>query len=511
MVLHLMKLPHLSGIKQLANQTAWYGLSNIIGRFINYLLTPLLTSIYAPSAFGDISLLFAIAAFLNIIYTYGMETSYFRFNQIENESKVFNNAFSSLLLTTILFSVMLIIPANTIADYLALNGHSEYILFVVGIVALDTLAVLPFSKLRHEGRPRKFALIKILNIVINVLLVIFFLQVCKPAFENGEENMFSRIYSPSIGIGYVFIAQFIASGITLLLLFNELKVYHFEIDTKLFKEIFIYSSPLIIVGFGGMINETIDRFMIIQRFDGTIEAAKTANGIYSANNKLAILIVIFIQTFRMGAEPFFFKTSAKDDAKNTYARVMNFFVIACCCCFLGVVLFLDVWKYFMGVHKNPSYAEGLFIVPILMMSKIFLGIYYNLSIWYKLTNKNMMGALITLIGALITIAVNYFFIPSLGYMACALANLACYGMMMLLSYWLGNKYYPIPYQWMKSFGYLIFVYLLYLIHNYFRLQMTGVLPLHIMGIAFMLIFIILVLLLEKEEMKKIPFVNKLYR
>ena len=500
----------MSGIKQLANQTAWYGLSNIIGRFINYLLTPLLTSIYAPAAFGDISLLFAIAAFLNIIYTYGMETSYFRFTQLEDEKKVFNNAFSSLLLTTVLFSAMLILPASSIAAYLQLNGHEEYIVFVVGIVALDTLAALPFSKLRHEGRPRKFALIKIANILINVLLVIFFLQICKPAFENGEKNIWATCYSPLIGIGYVFVAQLIASGITIILLYKELTRFRFTIDTRLFKDIFIYSSPLIIVGFGGMINETIDRLMIVQRFEGTVEAAKAANGIYSANNKLAILIVIFIQTFRMGAEPFFFKTSSKEDAKITYARVMNFFVIACCCCFLAVVLFLDVWKYFMGVHKNPSYAEGLFIVPVLMVSKIFLGIYYNLSIWYKLTNKNMMGAIITIIGAAITITVNYLFIPTMGYAASAMANLACYGMMMIISLWLGNKYYPVPYQWGKSLGYLFLAYIFYLLHDTLKNQSIDLMVVHMTGVGLLFLFIAIILFAEKAEFKRIPYLRKIY-
>lgn len=501
----------MSGIKQLASQTAWYGLSNIIGRFINYLLTPLLTSIYAPAAFGDISLLFAIAAFLNIIFTYGMETSYFRFIQLEEEKKVFNNALSSLLITTALFSAMLILPASSIAAYLQLAGHEEYILLVVGIVALDTIAVLPFSKLRHEGRPKKFALIKISNILINVSLVIFFLHVCKPAFENGEKNIWSTLYSPSIGIGYVFVAQLIASGITLLLLFKEFKSFQLDINTRLVRDILIYSSPLIIVGFGGMINETIDRLMIVQRFDGTVEAAKAANGIYSANNKLAILIVIFIQTFRMGAEPFFFKTASNEDAKITYARIMNLFVIACCCCFLAVVLYLDIWKYFMGVHKNPAYAEGLFIVPILMISKIFLGIYYNLSIWYKLTNKNMMGAIITIIGACITILVNYLFIPSMGYLASAIANLACYGIMMVISIWLGNKYYPVPYNWMKSFGFMVLAYAFYLIHQTMRNQSIDTASLHLAGTGLFLLYIIILMRIEKEELRKIPFLSKLYK
>jgi O-antigen/teichoic acid export membrane protein len=251
--------------------------------------------------------------------------------------------------------------------------------------------------------------------------------------------------------------------------------------------------------------------MIVQRFDGTVEAAKAANGIYSANNKLAILIVIFIQTFRMGAEPFFFKTASNEDAKITYARIMNLFVIACCCCFLAVVLFLDIWKYFMGVHKNPAYAEGLFIVPILMISKIFLGIYYNLSIWYKLTNKNMMGAIITIIGACITIVVNYLFIPSMGYLASAIANLACYGIMMVISFWLGNKYYSVPYNWMKSFGFMILAYAFYLIHQTMSNQSIDKASLHLAGTGLFLLYIIILMRIEKKELRKIPFLSKLYK
>lgn len=499
----------MSGIKQLANQTLWYGLSNIAGRFINYLLNPILTYIYAPKQFGEISLLYAYAAFLNIVFTYGMETSYFRFNQQLEEKKVFNTAFTSLLVSTTLLGMILLIPAGQVANMMELGNHPEYVVYVVALVALDTLAVLPFSKIRFEGKPRKFALIKFINIIINFSLVIFFLMICKPAFEKGDTGILSSLYDPGVGIGYVFIAGIMASLITLILLLPEFKYFRPSFDKKLWIELLLYSTPLIIVGFGGVINETIDRFMIIYRFNGSVEEAKAANGIYSANNKLAILIVLFTQTFRMGAEPFFFKNASSERAQETYSRVMNFFVIASCLCFLGVVLFLDVWKYFMGINKHPEYLDGLFIVPILMMSKLFLGIYYNLSIWYKLKNKNNFGAFITIIGALITIITNYLLIPILGFYACAIANFLCYGSMMTISYFQGQKHYPIPYEWKKCIGFMTIACFLYLIHHMLRNAAPGLMILHLTGILFILFFAIIVLRIEKKEFKKIKLFQRL--
>jgi O-antigen/teichoic acid export membrane protein len=500
----------LSGIKQLANQTLWYGLSNIVGRFINYLLTPILAYFYAAVAFGDISILFALAAFLNIIFTYGMETSYFRFNKDTEEKKVFNTALSSLLLSTTLFTIVLLMMAQPLANLMEVGNHSEFVTYVIAIVALDTLAVLPFSKLRFEGRPRKFALIKLSNILINFILVVVFIGICKPAYESGSTGLFANMYNPKIGIGYVFLAQVIASACTLFFLWKELSSFRPDFNKKLFLEILAYSTPLIIVGFGGMINETIDRFMIINRFHGTVNAAKAANGIYSANNKLAILIVIFIQTFKMGAEPFFFKHSDNADSKKTYSRIMNLFVIASCLFFLSVVLFLDIWKHFMSVKKHPEYAEGLYIVPMLMMSKLFLGIYYNLSIWYKLTNKNTMGAFITILGALITIVLNYTLIPIIGYFGCAIANFTCYGTMMLISYFQGRKHYPVPYDWKRSLEYILLSTGLYAIHYFIRNAHPGMIIVHGAGILLSLLFIAVVFLREKKELIKIPYLQKLY-
>ena len=507
----MTKEKELAGIRQLANQTIWYGLSNIVGRFINYLLTPILTFIYASADYGDISILFATAAFLNIVFTYGMETSYFRFTQQEEQQKVFNTTFSMLLITTTALLVLLLTPIQYIADTMNLGEHPEWLVYVVLIVALDTFAVIPFSKLRQDGKPKKFAAIKLLNILINMFFVIFFLYFCKEDYESGKQNFFASLYNPNIGIGYVFIANLIASAATLLMLVKEFTGFQINLDKKLLKEIFIYSTPLIIVGFGGIINETIDRFMIVYHFNGTAEEARSANGIYSANYKLAVLIVLFIQTFRMGAEPFFFKQSTKDNARETYAKIMHFFIIVCSLCFLGVVLFLDIWKHFMGINKHPEYLQGLFIVPILMLAKIFLGIYYNLSVWYKLTNKTKTGAIITLIGAVLTILVNYLLIPYLGYLACAIATVVCYGSMMVISFIQGQKHYPIPYDIKNGFFYIAIAVLFFGIHYSLRLLNTELNLLHPIGITLLLAYGWIVVKREKKELMKIPVLNQLYK
>ncbi|HWR32346.1 MAG TPA: oligosaccharide flippase family protein [Chitinophagaceae bacterium] len=497
----------MSGIKKLAGQTIWYGMSSIFGRFLYYLLTPLLVTIFETGEYGKISTLFTIAAFLNIVYTYGLETSYFRFASLEPEKKVYNTCSSSLLITSILFSAILLFFTKGIAGFLEMPAHPEYIIWIILIVALDSLAVMPFAKLRYEGRPRKFAAIKVLNILINVGLVIFFLVICKKAYERNSDSIFSSLYDPKIGLGYVIIANLIASGLTLILLSKEFLQFRFRLNPAFWKRLMKYSWPLLIVGFGGMINETIDRIMLLKLYPGTTEEAFSQSGIYSANYKLAVIIVLFIQAFRMGAEPFFFKQSTSENAQKTYARVMKFFVIACCICFLGVTLFLDIWKYFMGTaHKE--YYTGLKVVPLLMTAKIFLGIYYNLSIWYKIKERNLTGAWITIGGAVITIVFNWFFIPVWGYMACAIATVLCYGFMMVTSYTLGQKHYPVPYAWKKILAYIAVCLILFGLHQAMLLLEMNRWVNRGVAVAFVGLFVLLVLNVERKEFGKMPVVGR---
>lgn len=482
-------------------------MSSIFGRFLNYLLTPLLVTIFATGEYGKISTLFTIAAFLNIVFTYGLETSYFRFASLEPETKVYNTCTSSLLISSSLFTAVLLVFTKDIAVFLEMPDHPEYILWVILIVALDTLAVMPFAKLRFEGRPRKFAAIKILNILINVGLVIFFLVVCKHAHEKGSRGFIGSLYNPDIGLGYVIIANLIASGATLLLLSKEFLKFRFRLNPVFWKKLMTYSWPLVIVGFGGMVNETIDRIMLLKLYPGSTEEAFSQSGIYSANYKLAVVIVLFIQAFRMGAEPFFFKQSASENAQRIYARVMKFFVIACCFCFLGVTLFLDIWKYFMGTaHKE--YYTGLKVVPLLMTAKIFLGIYYNLSIWYKIKERNLTGAWITLGGAGITILFNWIFIPILGYMACAIATVLCYGFMMVISYTLGQKHYPVPYAWKKILAYIAICIILFGLHQGFLLLEMNRWVNRGVAVAFVGLFTLLVLNVERKEFARMPLIGR---
>ncbi len=501
----------MSNIKKLAGQTIWYGMSSIFGRFLNYLLTPVLTLIYGSSQYGDISILFALAAFLNIIFTYGMETAYFRFNKDNPEQMVFNTGQTLLLSTTILFTALLWLPIPEIAGWMKMEDHPEYLSWVLWIVALDTISVLPFSRLRYEGRPIRFATIKILSILLNIGLVIFFLVLCKGEYDKGAGNIWSVLYDPKIDIGYVFLANLAASAFTVLMLSKEFFGFRPKIDWPLLRNMAIYSAPLLVVGFGGMINETIDRFMIVNHFAGTVEQAKSANGIYSANYKLAVLIVLFIQAFRMGAEPFFFRQASEPNAPKTYARIMKFFVITCCICFLAVTLFLDIWKHFMGIRNHPEYLQGLMIVPVLMLAKIFLGVYYNLSIWYKLTNKTMTGAYITIAGALITILMNYIFIPIAGFIACAWATFFCYGFMMVASYRLGQKHFRIPYAWKKLTAYIVISVLLFLLHQLFRSYAPNLWWTHAFGVFELLTFMLFVGKIEKKELVGIPLLTKLFR
>jgi O-antigen/teichoic acid export membrane protein len=497
----------LSGIKTLAKQTAWYGASNILSRFLNYLLTPLLTSVFASADYGKISTLFAYAAFLNIIFTYGLETAYFRFIQQEPEKKVYNTAFSSILISTLLITSVLWFSSDQIASFLEVPSHPEYVRWMLLIVAFDTFAVLPFSKLRHKGRPVKFAFVKSTNIIINIGFVLFFLYFCK---NSSAGSYWSDIYNPEIGVGYVLLANLFASIITLVLLTKEIVVFRWELNLSFWKTLMKYSWPLLIVGFGGMINEMIDRFMLLKLYTGSSEEALSQIGIYSANYKLAVLIVIFIQTFRMGAEPFFFSQSASEDAPKIYSRIMKFFVIACCFCFLGVTLFLDVWKYFMGsTHKE--YWNGLLVVPVLMLSKIFLGIYYNLSVWYKVTNKNLIGAWITITGVLVTALVNFFLIPYWGYWACATATVCCYGWMMIVSAMWGQKYYPVPYPWAKIILYITISIGLFFCYYFLREVILPIWVLHLASLGLCLIFLLVVFFIEKDEFRKFPVVGRFFQ
>jgi O-antigen/teichoic acid export membrane protein len=497
----------VSGIKQLAGQTIWYGASSIAARFLSYLLTPYLTGVLGTASYGEMSLVYALIPFLNILFTYGLETAFFRYAKDEAAQRdVYNTATVSLIISTLLFTAILLLFNNQLAALIGLSEHPEYLTWSAFIIAFDALATLSFAKLRFDGRPIKFATIRIAGILINIAFVYFFLSIC-PKIQQEEPNSFiGAFYDKDLAVGYIILANLIQAVSTFLLLSKEFFSFRWRFNAKLWKEIILYSSPLLLAGFAGMINETFDRIMLRWWSSApTEEAASVEVGIYAACYKLSILITLFIQAFRMGAEPFFFKQAQGQQPQRTYARVMKFFVITICFMFLVVALFLDVWKYFI---RNKAMWEGLRVVPILLLANMFLGIYYNLSIWYKLSNKTIAGAWITLIGAAVTLLINFLFIPSFGYMACAWATFFCYGSMMVISYTWGQKHYPVPYAWKKLVAYMVIAVALYGVYTFLKGLALNIWIISAISLLLLSLYGLFILKIERKEFQRLPVIGK---
>ncbi|HEV3224617.1 MAG TPA: oligosaccharide flippase family protein [Puia sp.] len=455
----------MSSIKKLAGQTIWYGASSIFARFLYYLLTPYLTAKFSGTVkYGEMSLVYSLIPFLNTLILFAFETAYFRFIQRkEYKEEVYNTLSTSLLISTLGITGLMIFFRESIAQFIGLSNHPEFITLSAMIIGFDALSALPFAKLRHENRPRKYAVIRIAGILLNISVVYFFLSFCPAIIKKNPNSILHFVFNTSYLVAYVLIANVAASLFQFLALFKEWSGTKLHINKTLWKEVIIYALPLTIAGFAGMINETFDRVMLRRWSPLHGDAATFEVGVYSACYKLSILITLFVQAFRMGAEPFFFKQSTEENAPRVYARVMKFFVLTICFMFLLVALYLDVWKI-LFIRDEKMWA-GLRVVPVLLFANMFLGIYYNLSIWYRLSHKTTAGAYITLIGAGITIAVNYLFIPYFSYMACAWATFLCYGTMMVISYIWGQKSYPVPYAWKKLVAYMIIVVILYFLHH----------------------------------------------
>ncbi len=498
--------------KQLAGQTIWYGLSNIAARLLNQLLTPLITYfLNNPSGmvdYGNFSMVYSGISFANIIYTYGLETAYFRFAATgTDKNKLFQTTFTSLVLSTVFFSALLIYLRQPISDFIGLGTHSEYIIWCVLIIAVDTLAAIPYARLRQEGRPRKYAFTRVAGIIVNIVLTVFFIAYCPGYVAAHPGTAFASWYAGYTSVGFLIMANLAQSVVTFLLLYREWIGYRFRFDTILWKQILTYCWPMLVVGMGGMVNETMDRLMLPKLLPGTVDEGKIALGIYAANYKIAIFITLFIQAFKMSAEPFFFGQAANKNAPATYARVMKWFVITLCLAFLFTALYIDLWQYFVG----SQYREGLGVVPILLAANVALGIYYNLSVWYKLTDRMYMGMLITLAGALLTIGLNFAFIPVYGMYACAWATLAAYGVMMLLSYFLGQRYFPVPYPVRKLAGYILAMLLLYAVQRAIA-HYIGSVPVRLATASLlMLTFVGLVVRTERGELAGMPVIGRWLR
>jgi len=498
----------LSGIKKLAGQTMWYGVSTIAARFLNYLVTPYLTNVLLSEDYGKMSLVYSVLPFLNVLFTYGLETAFFRFsNKEENKASIYNTTATSIIISTILLGGVLLFFHQQLATFAGITNYPELIKLSIIIIMIDTLAVIPFAKLRYDGRPRKYALAKVTGIIAYLFFTFFFLSVCYVKAKANPGSFWNSIVDINKNpVYYIVLANLIQAIITLLFLYKEVFSIRFKIDFKLWRQIMVYSMPMIIVGMGGVVNETLDRIMLKWWVPGDEIFKEQQVAIYSACYKLSILITLFIQAFRMGAEPFFFKQAGSENPQRTYARVMKFFVIIISIMFLVVALFLPVWRYFIA----SKLWDGLVVVPILLLANMFLGIYYNLSIWYKLGHKTSPGAYITIAGALLTIAINYLFVPRFGYIASAWATFFCYGTMMVMSYVWGQKVYRIPYAWKKLVAYMVIAVILFFIHKAVIALTANLVIQFAAGAVLLSAFVWFISQVERKEFAKLPVIGKYF-
>ncbi len=478
----------MNPLKRLAGQTAIYGLSNIIGRVINFLLVPLYTRVFVPGEYGVVTELYVYVAFLLIVLTYGMETALFRFSELnpEKKDKVYSTALLSVLITSFLFIFLLIVFRRDLAELMRYPDNVAYIVLLGCVVGLDALSAIPYARLRAKNRPWRFAVVRLTGIVVNIMLVLFFLLLCPYIIKNGSGQLVmlvDRVYDADIGVGYVFIANLAATVVSLLMLVPVMRHVSWVFDRLLWKAMLVYALPLLVAGMAGWINEALDKLLLKYILPENIALEQV--GIYGAVFKLSILMTIFIQAFRFAAEPFFFSQASQRDARQLFASIMNYFVLACLLIFLGIMLFMDVVKHFIG----PGFHEGLPVVPVLLMANMFLGIYWNLSIWYKLTSKTLYGAWFAVAGAVITIGLNIWLIPLFGYPGSAWARLVCYFSLAVMSYLFGQKHYRIPYELFRLALLIIAALAIYFVSGFtVDLPAAYMYPLHL-GLLVVFLFI----------------------
>jgi O-antigen/teichoic acid export membrane protein len=441
-------------LKKLASQTAVYGLSSILGRFLNYLLVPIHTRVFVGDAgvaeYGVQGWFYAVAGFMGVVYTYGMETTFFRFAQRADTTKenVFSTTAWSLLVSSLILSGSIILFATPLANATENVGRESYFIVFALIFATDAITTIPFAWLRQENQARRFATLRLLSIGINIGLNVFFYIIVP--FLNSK-GLLQPLDTEGVSIRWIFIANLLGNLAVVPFFLKEYQLLRNGFDTAMWRRMMTYALPVLVMGLAGMINEMLSRVMLKWLITDP-SVAEYQNGIFSAVYKLSIIITLFIQAFRFSAEPFFFAQAKAEgtDSRQVYARVMQYFMLVCATIFIGVLLFLPIVQGFIG----ESYHEGLVVVPILLMANVFLGAYYNLSIWYKLTDRTMLGAVVSLAGAVLTILLNLWWIPTQGYVGAAWSTLICYFSMAMISYILGQKYFPVPYPMRRIVSFL---------------------------------------------------------
>ncbi|RSK41478.1 oligosaccharide flippase family protein [Mangrovimonas spongiae] len=483
----------MSAFQKLFKQTFIYGLATVLPRMLSFLLVPLYTTdgvLSSVAEYGKVSVIFSYFVLFNVILAYGMETAFFRFfNKEEDKQKVISTSAISLIVSSLGFFILALLFQHQIASLTDIDV--TYIKLVIWILLLDALVIIPFAWLRATQQPMRYAVIKILNVVISLGLNLFFLLALKNL--ANEKPFFESIYKPNFEINYIFIANLVASAVTLLLMLSFYTKITFKFDKVLWKKMMQYGTPVLIAGIAFSVNETFDRILLDKLLPENI--AETEIGMYSACYKIAVFMTLFATAYRLGIEPFFFSHAKTTNPQKNYARILEFFVAIGAVILIAVVVFADFLKPF--IVRSEAYWEAMWVVPIILLANFCLGIYHNLSVWYKITDRTKFGAYISVIGAIITLIINILFIKSYGYKASAIATLMAYATMMLLSFYFGRKYYPIPYN-LKKIGLYLFLSILFSFMSFYQFRYN-----YLIGISLLIVFLGVVFLLEKNDIKQL--------
>lgn len=434
----------MANLKTLFKDTALYGMSSIVGRFLNYLLVPLYTAKIAASSggYGVITNVYAYTALLLVILTFGMETTFFRFVNKEgaNPMRTYSTVLIMVGSVALLFVALVLAFINPVSSFMGYSAHEEYVAVMAACVAIDAFQCIPFAYLRYKHRPWKFVALKMLFIVLNITLNIVYFVVLPAMYSNPSTHGFAAsVYDPNVGVGYVFRLNLFCTAIITFFFWKELTGFRWVFDKILFRKMLSYSWPILLLGITGILNQTADKILfpiVSPGAEGHVQL-----GIYGAAAKIAMIMAMITQAFRYAYEPFVFGSAKEKGSRDTYAKAMKYFIIFTLLAYLVVVGYLDVLKYIIG----RDYWEGLKVVPVVMAAEIMMGVYFNLSFWYKLIDKTIYGAWFSGVGCVVLVLINVLLIPKYGYMACAWAGVAGYGTAMLLSYFVGQKKYPINY------------------------------------------------------------------
>lgn len=460
----------------------------------SFILTPLYThpDVMDKGEYGEVSIIFSWLVLFNVVLAYGMETAFFRFYNTEKKKDVLSTSTISIFWSSVLFLGGALLARNYLSG--AAEIDVEYITYTIWILVLDALVIIPFSRLRAEGRPMLYAIIKIGNVALNLGLNLFFLLNLPTLAAAYPNSFFTMIYVPDFEVGYVFVANVIASLATLIVLLPHYFRLNWHFDKALWKKMMQYALPVMVAGVAFAINETFDRILLGYILPDNV--AEEEVGAYSACYKLALFMTLFATAFRLGIEPFFFSHSKNENAAQTYAAITKYFVIFGSAILLGVIVFADLLKRI--IISDPTYYEAMKVVPLIILANFFLGIYHNLSVWYKLSDKTRIGAYISIVGAVVTLALNFALIPYISYMGSAIATLAAYGTMMALSWYFGNKYYPIPYDTKKISLYLGLSIVLSGIYFYVDILRET----YIFGLLAIIAFMYIIYKNEKDTLQK---------